>query len=405
MAELTWQSEYGLASRRRVAACIALALAFAANMLGSTLPAPLYPIYQDQLGFSSLTVTVIFAIYAAGVIAALVVTGRWSDELGRRPILAAGLLASALSACCFLWGGSLPPLLVGRLLSGLSVGLITGTATVAITELAPEDWSERSKLIATLANMGGLGLGPLLAGVLAQYLPWPLHLCFALDLVLLVLAAIAVYCIPETVSRSARPRLTMEKPHLPAGVRAVFVPAAIANFAGFLVTGLFTSVAPAVVGDLLHYRNHALIGSVIFLVFVGSSAGQFGQDYLRESRKLPVACIALMIGMALVGVAVVAASLTVLIAGALIAGMGQGMAFRAGMGAVVAASPAAHRGGVAALFFINVYIAISIPVVGLGLTIGSFGLLAAGLSFIAAVVVLAFIALIALWVRRRRIAT
>lgn len=87
---------------------IAMALIFANNMAGTTLPAPLYPIYQDTLGFSNLMVTVIFATYAVGVLAALVVTGPWSDQVGRRPILIAGLLLSALSALLFLWGGCCP---------------------------------------------------------------------------------------------------------------------------------------------------------------------------------------------------------------------------------------------------------------------------------------------------------
>jgi len=168
---------------RSAALFFAVALTFVVTMMGTTLPTPLYPIYQAQLGFSQLIITVIFAAYAVGVIGALIVAGSWSDQIGRRPMLALGLVFSAASACAFLWGGGLAPLIVGRVLSGISAGIFTGTATVAVLELAPPAWAGAATLIATAANMGGLGLGPLFAGVLSQYFPAPLMLPFAADLV------------------------------------------------------------------------------------------------------------------------------------------------------------------------------------------------------------------------------
>src|SRR4051812_13005465 len=94
---------------------VAAPYAFARTMLGATLPTPLYSIYQGRFGFSELMITVIFATYAAGVIAALLLFGRVSDAVGRRPVLLLGLAFSALSAVVFLLAGGLAPLLVGRL--------------------------------------------------------------------------------------------------------------------------------------------------------------------------------------------------------------------------------------------------------------------------------------------------
>jgi len=129
-----------------------VAYAFTVTMLGTTLPTPLYPIYQARMGFSELIVTVIFAVYAAGVIAALVLVGSWSDRLGRRPMLLAGLVLSAGSAVAFLIGGrflSLSALLIGRVVSGLSAGIFTGTASVAVVERSTQRsrWSCPSSLI------------------------------------------------------------------------------------------------------------------------------------------------------------------------------------------------------------------------------------------------------------------
>ena len=218
------------AGRSPARAFLGAAFAFLVIMLGTTLPTPLYPLYQAQYGFSQLIITVIFAAYAVGVMGALIVTGRWSDQLGRRPLLFAGLVAAALSDALFLASDGLAPLLVARVVSGISAGIFTGTATVAVIELAPPAWRRSATFAATAVNMGGLGLGPVIAGLLGEYVEWPLHLAYAVHLGLLALAVVAVAYAPETVTRPARPRLRMQRLRVPDTVRGVFLPAAIAGF-------------------------------------------------------------------------------------------------------------------------------------------------------------------------------
>jgi len=390
------------ASRSGYALFLGVALTFAINMMGTTLPTPLYPIYQQQLGFSELIITVIFAAYAVGVIGALVLFGSWSDQLGRRPMLLAGLAFSAASALVFMFADNLGLLLLGRLLSGLSAGIFTGTATVAVVELVPPAWAGAATLVATVANMGGLGLGPLFAGVLAQYLPAPLLLCYALDLGLVLLLATVVWRAPETAELPDRARLGLQPLSVPPDVRAVFIPAAIAGFAGFAVLGLFTAVAPAVMGKILGVSNHALTGLVVFLLFVGSMAGQLGQSRMADGVRLPVGCVVLIAGVACVGLAIGTASLVLLVLGAVVAGIGQGVAFRAGLGAITAASPPRRRAEVASTFFVVAYVAISIPVVGVGLMADMVGLATAGMVFSGVVALLAAGALISLVALRQR---
>lgn len=132
---------------------------------------PLYGLYQEKFGFSELTVTVVYAVYAFGVMGVLLLAGNASDTVGRRPVLLWGLGFAAASAVCFLAATGLGWLYVGRLLSGLSAGLFTGAATAYVMELAPPGGAARATFVATAANMGGLGCGPLLAGLLAQYAP------------------------------------------------------------------------------------------------------------------------------------------------------------------------------------------------------------------------------------------
>src|SRR5581483_105550 len=171
---------------------VAAAFAFAAAMLGTTLPTPLYALYRSELGFSELMVTVVFASYAVGTIAALVLAGSLSDRVGRRPVLLAGLTFSALSAGVFLAAHGLALLLLGRVLSGVSAGIFTGTATATLVDLARPERRARATVVATVANIGALGSGALLAGLLAQFAPSPLQLPFWVDLALLVPAAALV---------------------------------------------------------------------------------------------------------------------------------------------------------------------------------------------------------------------
>jgi MFS family permease len=141
-----------------------VAVAFAVTMFGTTLPTPLYVLYQEELGLAEPMLTAVFAVYAAGVLAALLLFGRASDQLGRRRMLLVGLTCSALSAVAFLLDQGLALLIVGRVMSGLSAGIFTGTATAALMDLAGTGQERRATLVATASNMGALGLGPLVAG-------------------------------------------------------------------------------------------------------------------------------------------------------------------------------------------------------------------------------------------------
>jgi MFS family permease len=388
------RSRYRLDRRRGFAAT---ALAFAVTMIGTTLPTPLYGIYRQELGFSELTVTVIFATYAVGVIAGLLVLGRLSDEIGRRGALLPGLGLSALSAVAFLAANGLGLLLVGRVLSGLSAGIFTGTATAALVDLAPPDRRDRATLVATVVNMGGLGAGPLLAGVLAESgVGSPLRIPFWVDLALLVPAVIGIWAMPEPVEVRGRPRLRPQRLHVPPAVRETFRRGALAAFAGFAVLGLFTAVAPAFLGQVLGVTSHAVVGLVVFGVFVASTAGQLALERIGPTAAMPIGCGVLIAGMAVLALSLATSSLALLVLGGILAGFGQGLSFRSGLAGITAESPAANRAEVASSFFVVAYVAISIPVVGEGLLAQELGLRTAGLVFAGAVATLAGLVLVLL---------
>ncbi|MCW2522229.1 MAG: major facilitator superfamily 1 [Frankiales bacterium] len=367
----------------------ATAFALSVAMLGTTLPTPLYDLYRVRFGLSELTITVIFATYAVGVIASLFLFGRLSDQLGRRPVMLAGLALSALSAVTFLLAAGLPLLIVGRVLSGLSAGIFTGTATATLVDLAPPEGRGRATFLAALANMGGLGFGPLLAGVLSQWAGSPLRVTFWVDLALLVPAAIGIWAMPEPVLARSRPRLRPHALRIPAQMRAIFIRAALAGMAGFAVLGLFAAVAPAFLAAGLGVTNRAAIGLVVFAVFASSTAGQAALGRVREAAALPAGCLALIVGMGVLMLGLAVSSLALLILGGVIAGFGQGLSFRAALTMVNANAPAEARGEVASSFFVTMYVAISLPVIGEGVLAEAIGLRLAGITFAAIVAALA----------------
>jgi MFS family permease len=336
---------------------------------------------------------VIFATYAVGVIAALLLFGRLSDQVGRRRALLPGLAFSALSAVAFLAAQGLDLLFVGRVFSGLSAGIFTGTATATLLDLAGPRHRGWATLVATMVNIAGLACGPLLAGLLSEFAGSPLRLTFWVDLALLVPAVALVWAMPETVPAKREGRLRPQRLRLPDQVRPVFVRVALAAFAGFAVLGLFTAVAPEFLEQILGVSSHATLGVVVAGVFASSIVGQTLLQRLAGSKALPVGCVALAAGMSLVALALIAESLALLVAGGVVAAFGQGLSFRAGLTAVNEASPPEHRAEVASSFFVVGYLGISVPVVGVGLLAELASLRAAGLVFAGLVALLALAAL------------
>ena len=332
------------------------------------------------------------------MLAALITFGSWSDAVGRRPVLFVGILFALASSVVFLVADSVPLLLVGRLLSGLSAGVFTGTATAAVIEAAPPHWQTRASAVATIANVAGLGGGPLLAGLLVQYAPQPLHLAFVVHTGLMILAAVAVLIVPETSPRTGH--IGIQRLSVPAEVRSVFVVAAIAAFACFAITGLFTSVAPAFVSDVVGIQNHAVAGAVASTILIASAVAQVFAGRIPPRRALVVGCAILIVGMVILAAALELSTLFGLIVAATVAGIGQGIAFSRGLAAVAERTPADRRAEVSSMYFVVAYVAISLPVIGEGLAAQHWGLRTAGVSFAIAVGLLAVVCLIAIVVQR-----
>jgi MFS family permease len=343
-----------------------VALVLTVTMLGTTLPTPLYDIYQSQWHFSAAVVTVTFAVYAAAVLATLLLAGRSSDQAGRKPVLAVALGASALSTVVFIVAPDVGALIAARIVSGLSAGLMTGTAAAMLTELVPASARRRASLVATAANMAGLGLGPLAAGLFAQYAPHPTTLVFAAYLAVLAVAGLTLLLIPETVRARTRPALRFAGLGIPARGRDEFIAAAVAAFAAFALLGLFSSLVPGFIGGQLHQGSHAVQGAVVFLLFAAGTVTQVALSRLPSRRVVLGGLILFLIALALIVAALAGSAMAPFLAGTVAGGVAVGAIFMGSLATANRLAPADRRGQSLSALFVVCYAGLIIPVVGVG---------------------------------------
>jgi MFS family permease len=358
-----------------------LALVLTIAMLGTTLPTPLYVIYQGRWHFSAAIVTVTFAVYAAAVIATLLLAGRSSDQTGRKPILAAALGASALSTVVFILAPDVGALIAARIVSGLSAGLMTGTATAMLTELAPAAASRRASLVATAANMAGLGLGPLIAGLFAQYAPDPTTLVFEVYLAVLAVAGLILLLIPETVRVRTRPALRFTGLGIPERGREELIAAGVAGFAAFALLGLFSSLVPGFIAGQLHQDSHAVQGAVVFLLLAVATLTQMAVSRFSSSRVVMVGLSLFLVALALIVAGLAQSAMALFLAGTVAGGMATGAIFLGSLATFNRLAPAERRGQSLSAFFVACYAGLIIPVIGVGVLSGFTGTFTAVMTF------------------------
>jgi predicted MFS family arabinose efflux permease len=359
-------------TRRYGSSFWAVAFALLIVMASATLPSPLYGLYRLRDHLSALTVTVIYAIFAGGTISALVSVPSIAPRAGRRGVML-GAVATMMAGTGLLaaWK-ALPGLLVGRLITGVSVGLAAGTAIVYLIELRaranPNGSPTRPQTIGTAVTVGALGIGPLIAGCLAEWVTRPLTLPYLLFVALGAIALIGLATAPETGTPAPAGERQASRSSRSVGV---LVPGAIATAAAFSATGLFAGLSGLFLATTLHHPSHALSGATLGLVFSSGVAAQLATSRLPASRILGLGTISMLIGLALLATAVRLSTPSLplfLVSGALI-GAGAGAVFKGTTGLVLGATAPENRLTATSDLLIALYVGLSIPVIGAGVAL------------------------------------
>jgi MFS family permease len=375
-----------------VGAIVALYLA------ASAAPTPLYVVYQQEWGFSSITLTLVFAVYVFGLLGSLLVLGGLSDHLGRRPVAAAALALEVVAMLLFVVVGSVLALAAARVVQGIATGMAMTALGAALVDLNPPESPGLAGVVSGMAPIGGLAVGALLSGALVEYGPSPTHIVYVPILIGLAAAAVVVARMPETSPRVPGARASL-RPQVAIPLRLrpqifALVPILIATWA---LGGLYLSLGPSVAAQIFDLTNHVIGGLVATLLFGTGAVTIF---FLRDwglRRSLTFASFVLVIGMALTLAGLIAELAPLAGFGALIAGVGFGASGRGTFGTVAKIALPDERGGLFAAFYVISYLAFSLPALAAGFADSAFGLRPTAIVYGAVVLLLS---ICAIWAQR-----
>lgn len=345
-----------------------VAYALGVVLAAANLPTPLYAHYQQVDHLSTGMLTIVFVAYVLAVSTTLLVAGQLSDILGRRAVLVPAVVLALGSAAIFAASGAVIWLIVGRALSGVASGALTSAGPAALVDLEPKGNIGRASLVASAVTVIGLASGPMVSGILVQYGPSPYQLVYIVSLPALALALVAVSYSPRGNMSLSRLRL-LRRPTVPVEIRKIFLRNSLAFSSGWVGTAMFFALGPTFA--LLIFRSHnlAVAAGVVFEVFAASAMAQLLSRKLRTGPTIRWGLVTFALGIGTPPVALLFHQPIILVLGALLVGIGQGLAHRASQAALLDASPPNARGQIAAAFYFTGYLAVAILLVSLGFVI------------------------------------
>lgn len=367
-------------------------------LAGSSAPTPLYPLYQAAWGFSSIAITVIFGIYALAVLAALLVVGRLSDHVGRRPVLIVATLMQIVAMALLTTADGLVGLLLGRIVQGLSAGAAVAAVGAGLIDLD----RERGTMANSIAPVMGTALGGLVGGLMVHYLPAPTHFVYLLLGAIFVVQALGLSRMSESISllpgalASLRPQFAV-----PPAVRGAMLLAIPVLVAAWALAGFYASLGPALLKNVFAF-DPSLAGGIALFVLATSGAVSVLILHGRNARlMMSLGAAGLLAGCGAVLAALSYSSAVLFFIGTVIAGMGFGAGFQGAIRMVVPLALSHERAGVLSVVFVVSYLAMGVPAVLAGAAVAhGISILSTARDFGAVVMVLAAIALLGTYLRR-----
>jgi MFS family permease len=382
-------------SARSVAGFWILAAMLLVSVASSAVPSPIYPVYAAEWHLTPLMLTGVFAIYVAGLLASLLVAGRLSDHVGRKPVLVVGGLGVALSLGLFAMADGVVALIVDRIVQGVSVGLLIGALGAALIDNSLERHPTMAGVLNGVIPPIALATGAMSSGALVQWGPAPEQLVYLLFGALLVLLVLALFVVPEQVQRrpgalrSLRPTISV-----PRSSRRLFRGVAGSLVASWALGGMFLSLVPSALGAVFGITNHFAAGALIAVVTgVGALTGLAIQR-MDTRRAVLLGLVALVLGPIVTVSFVFAHSLPGMVVGSAIAGVGFGAGFQAPLRMLLATAAPTHRAGLLSTIYVVSYLAFGVPSVIGGLLEPSVGLVPVIAGYGGFIVLAAVVALV-----------
>ncbi|WP_345613176.1 MFS transporter [Pseudonocardia adelaidensis] len=339
-------------------AVVSLVAAFAA--VGSTIP--LFNIYRAEDGFTNAGISMTVVAYSAATLTALVVLGRLSNHLGRRPTSIASLVLLLLGCVLLLNVHDIGILIAGRLLMGLGAGLGSSSITTYIVDAAPARPAWLASVASSQTVMLGLAVGAIASGTLVQFGPWPRQLIFLIVIALLLASVALIVVSPETATpmpcawRSLRPRVCV-----PVRVRSLLPVAAAVFLATWAAGAFYQAFVPALVEEQLHTRSPLVVGLVFAAYMAPSVLGAPLGGRFAPAAAQRLGMTAFLAGMIGIVTAILTGTLALFIAATMVAGAGQGIAISAATRGLLHGSTLADRASIFSAIYLLSYSGATIP--------------------------------------------
>ncbi|MFL5870416.1 MAG: MFS transporter [Solirubrobacterales bacterium] len=372
-----------------------LATVLGTLLFASAVPSPLYPVYQTEWDFSSITLTSVFAVYAVALLAALLVVGSISDHIGRRPTLLAALSVEIVAMVAFAAAGDVGWLFAARILQGLATGTAMGALSAALIDLQPKSKPWLGGLMGAVGPMTGLALGALTAGLLVDHGPDPTRFVFWLLIGVFALSLVVIAAVPETVTRDGRWRSSLRpQVAVPPSLRAPFIAALPSLAATWALGGLILALGASLTAGVLGASSHLAGGLPIFVMAGTSALVSIWARPLAPQTTARGGLVALIAGIGVALAAISSGSEALFLIGAGIAGVGFGPAFAGVFRTLSEAAPADQRAALVSAVLVVSYLAFSIPAVIAGAAVTQIGLQDTAEIYGAALIAIAAIALL-----------
>jgi predicted MFS family arabinose efflux permease len=346
-----------------------------AFLAASAAPSPLYSVYQDEWGFSDITLTSVFAVYALTLLATLLVVGSLSDRVGRKPVAAAGLVLEIVTMVLFLVADSSAWLFAARGLQGIATGLVIAAVSAAVIDLEPPGRDGLGALVNTCAPIGGLSVGAIAAGVLVQYGPDATRFVYALLAVVFVVALLLLRLVPETVRETGDWRDALRiQIGLPEGSKRAFLSCLPALAATWSLGGFYLSLGPSLVAEILGDHSH-LTGAAVITVLTAS--GFVAVILVRDwdpFTMLSFGLAAFAVGVAAAVIALAIPSTLLFFAATVLAGIGFGPGFLGVLRHLIPLAPPDGRAELVSSIYVASYLSFSVPAIAAGVAVEIVGL-------------------------------
>jgi MFS family permease len=356
----------------------------------SAAPTPIYRFYHEVLGLTPFTITFIFAVYSFTMIAAFLTIARLSDYVGRKPMIVLALGLNAVALLLFFVAGSAGALVAARAVQGIATGIALATLGALIADTAPQ-WA--ATLNSVTAFMG-LALGALISGMFVTFAPWPTHLVYAVLLGVTLGEMVILAWVAETTSRKAgawsgiRPKLTV--PKAAAAAMARLFPLTLSAWA---LGGFYLSLMPSLMIAATGVRSPLIGAAVVSALMVSGGLSSYATRALEAGTTVRASSASLAIGIVLTLFAIAAGSPMGMVFGTIVAGAGFGASYGASLRVLLPLASAHERAGLLSAYFVESYLAFTLPAIAAGLAAPQFGLVTTALFYGSALALSALVTL------------